>query len=317
MVYLLLQKENFNIVYLVNFIFSLWFILSIEFIYHLLIFSVIFYIFSTGFKFFLQLKWTLDFSYMAIIIFWSYCGSLLNIHFGTSILTSVFLTFFVSIFFTLFILFLSSKLDTVYFAMWTFAIYILFYQLALNMEFVTGGTFWLTGMSQEIIFSLGIDSIQWYFVFTLAVWIFIIGLLTFIKRTFFFKVLQWWWENVHALEILWFSVNIYKFFMIFLTTFLAILWGVLYSFYIGFIDPPTFFIPLLITLLAITFISYKFNDFFTLIASIFVVFSYEYLRFFKIVDPTHLGYFREMFFSFLIMVIAFIVFKKVKFWREV
>jgi ABC-type branched-subunit amino acid transport system permease subunit len=87
----------------------------------------------------------------------------------------------------------------------------------------------------------------------------------------------------------------------------------LFSFYIGFIDPQTFFIHLLITLLAITFISYKLGDFLTLIVSIFIVFSYEYLRFFKIVDPTDLGYFRQMFFALLIMIVAFIVFKKVKF----
>jgi hypothetical protein len=43
---------------------------------------------------------------------------------------------------------------------------------------------------------------------------------------------------------------------------------------------------------------------------------YEYLRFFKLVEVSKIGYFREMLFGMMIMVLAFFFFRKVKFTRE-
>jgi len=49
---------------------------------HIVISSIIFGIMGLGFKFFLKLRSTLDFSYIGIIIFASYTAALCNIHLG-------------------------------------------------------------------------------------------------------------------------------------------------------------------------------------------------------------------------------------------
>jgi hypothetical protein len=46
------------------------------------------------------------------------------------------------------------------------------------------------------------------------------------------------------------------------------------------------------------------------------MFAYEYLRFFKVVDPSKIGYFREMLFGIIVVVVAFVVFRKTSFGRE-
>jgi len=53
-----------------------------------------------------------------------------------------------------------------------------------------------------------------------------------------------------------------------------------------------------------------------LIVALLVTFAYEYLRFFKVVDPSKMGYFREMLFGMVIIIVSFIVFRKTKFGRE-
>jgi ABC-type branched-subunit amino acid transport system permease subunit len=112
--------------------------MSVQFVYHVLITAGIFAILAAGAKFFLKLRGTLDFSYLAIVIFATYIGALLNIERGWSILAAMSGAFVMSLLFTFFVLYLSGKLDDIYFSIGTLALYILCYQLAYNLESVTG-----------------------------------------------------------------------------------------------------------------------------------------------------------------------------------
>ena len=290
--------------------------MSIEFTYHIIITAIIFYILASWFKFFLKLRATVDFSYLVIVIFGTYAGALLNTHFWYWIIVSIFLSFLLSLPITFIILFLSSKLSDVYFSIGTLALYVLAYQLAINMEFITWWVFWLFGMTQNIIWNIYLEWLTDYLILVSIICFFVIWFLIFLKKTYFYTVLKWWWENSTILQVLWVKINIYKFFMISLTTLLAVIWGNLYWFYYLYIDPSSFWISMLVLLLVLIFVSYKFDEIGTFIVSLLIISFYEYLRFFKVVDVTKLWYFREIIFALLIMIVAFFVFRKVNFGRD-
>lgn len=290
--------------------------MSYEFIAHITISAIIFYIISAWFKFFLKLKGNLDLSYLAIIIFGSYLGAILNIELGIWMIAAISIAFLASLWFTFFVLFLSKKLDEVYFTLWTFALYILVFQLAINLEWITWGALWLSWMTQNILWSLTIQSITWFLIFAVIVVFLIILWLTYFKSTFFYKTLKWWWEREIIVKSLWVRINRYKFVMVLITTFLAVVGWNLFSFYYLYIDPQSFRLGMLILVLLISFLSYKFNDLKSLLIAMIVLFIYEYLRFFKIVEPSKIGYFREIIFALLIMISAFIVFRKTTFSRD-
>ena len=290
--------------------------MSLQFLYHILISWWIFYLLASGCRFFLKLKGTLDFSYIAIIVFWTYTWTLLNIHQSRDIFASIWWAFLISIVFTFLVLYLSGKLNEIYFSIWSLALYILCYQLALNLKDLTWGTFWLTNMQRDLFFWWNISSLEGFLVFTCVLVVLIILFLFVLKKTFFYKVLKARGEREIVIKALWVNVNRYKLIMIMLTTFLAVLGGNLYAFYYLYIDPPSFWLSMLIPILVIVFVWYKFNDIWLFLVAILTIGGYEYLRFFKLVDPSKIWYFREIIFAIIIMLASFRIFKSTHFWRE-
>jgi len=289
--------------------------MSIEFILHLLISAIIVYILSSWFKIFLNLRWTIDFWYIWIIIFWAYSSALININFELWIIPSVLLAFFFSLPFTFLLLYLSSRLNKVYFVIWSLSLYMLILQIATNVQ-ITGWALWLSWMDRTLIWEFEIISIFSYFIFSSIIWLLVILFFTYLKKTYFFKTLEAWWENENSIKVLWIKSLIYRFFLISITTFLAILWWGLFSFYYQYISPTSFWIALLIDMLIVWLVSFKMNDFFTLIIAILYVFILEYLRFFKLIEPSKNWYFIWMIFAFIVMISSYFVFKKIKFHRD-
>ncbi len=289
---------------------------SPQFLQHILISGIIFAILASGFKFFVKLTWTLDFSYLAIVIFWAYVSSLINTVWGRGILASILAAFLSSIVFTFLILFLSSKLSDAYFSIGTFALYILTYQVAFNRESVTGGALGMSWMGRNIITTRWEAwSLSAFLTFAAIIGFAVFAFLLYFKKTYFYTILQWWWENDVVITSLGVRINLYKFVMIAMTTFLAVVGGALFSFYYSYIDPPSFWLSMLVLLLVIVFLSYSLNDVGTFFVAVLVMFCYEYLRFFKIVDPAKIGYFREIIFGILIILVSFWVFRKITFER--
>ena len=157
----------------------------LQFILHITISAIIFAILTSGFRFFIKLRWTIDFSYLAIVIFASYTAALLNIHFWLGILVSIFLSCTVSILFTFLVLFLSSKLNDVYFSIGTLALYILAYQLAYNLEAITWWALWLSWISRNLIGLLSVTSLWSYLLLSLAIITVLFTWLFFFKKSYF------------------------------------------------------------------------------------------------------------------------------------
>ena len=118
------------------------------FLLHILISWCIFYIIWTGAKMFLKLRWSMDFSYLAIVIFGAYSAALLNGELGWTMQWAILWAFGISLPFTLLVLYLSKKLEGLYFTIGTLTFYILMYQLALNLESITWGVYGLTSMTR-------------------------------------------------------------------------------------------------------------------------------------------------------------------------
>jgi ABC-type branched-subunit amino acid transport system permease subunit len=290
--------------------------MQINFLYHIIISWSIFYLLTAGAKIYLKLRWSFDFSYLGIVIFGSYAWVLANIHREMWMLVSFIFACVVSLVFTFFVLYLSSKLTWLYFTIGTLALYMLFYQAAYNLEFITWWAFGLTGMSKTLVWWFWIEWLLWYMFYAAVCTICVIGMLLYIKRTYLYTILQAWGEREVVVKSLWVSIVRYKLFMILLTTFLAVLWWNLYSFYFGFIDPNSFWLPMLILVLVIVFGSYKFNEIWTYMFSIWVIALYEWLRFFKFVDPWQIWYVREVIFALIILGTSFRVFRTTSFWRQ-
>ena len=290
--------------------------MSIEFLFHLSISAIIFFVICSGFKFFLKIASILDFSYIGVVIFAAYFWFYLNIEYGFGLLWCILLSFLASIPILLFLLYVSSKLEGVYFLIGTLAIYMLILKMATGLESITWGVFGLSIASQHIIGNLSFWWIQsfmmWYTLFFVwvSVW------LWYIRHSFFYSVLQGWGENVSCLKSIGYRVNIYKLCMILITACLASIWGNMYGYYNAYIDPGSFWLVLLNLILIISFISYKFQSIWTLLCAFFIILSYEYVRFFKFVDPAQIGYMREMLFGCIVMWSAYIVFKYTKLGRE-
>jgi len=287
-----------------------------QFVIHIIISAIIFALLASGFKFFIKLKWNLDFSYMAIVIFSSYLSALLNIYFGIWIVIAIVISFLVSIGFTFLVLFLSKRLNDIYFTIGTLSLYILVYQLAYNVESITWWALWLSLINRILIWWVSVSTLNSFLVFGGILITLVILWLVYFKKTYFYKTLIWWWEKDLVIKSLWVKIDVYKFGMILITTLLASLAWWLYAFYYLYIDPSTFWFTMLVPVLVIVFLSYKRNDWWTLIVSLLVMFAYEYLRFFKIVEPSKIWYFREMMFWLIIVVVSFVVFRKTNFGRE-
>lgn len=290
--------------------------MSIPFLLHILISGIIFYLLWTWQKFFIKLKATVDFSYLWVVIFGSYSAVLLNMHLWRNMLASLWWAFVLSLAFTGLILYLSGRLDEVYFAVGTLALYILSYQLAHNLEGITWWPFGLSWMNRSLWWIDSIASLWWYALLAGVLWWVLLLLLLFFKKTYFYKVLEWRWEREIVITSLGVTTSRYRLVLIVLTTLIAVVWWSLYSFYLLYIDPTSFWISMLILTVTIAFLSYGFDELGTFIVALLVVWWYEWLRFFKMVDPAYIWYFREIVFALLIMAASYWIFKRESFWRS-
>lgn len=290
--------------------------MSIAFLYHLLITSIIFYILSTGFKFFLKLRLSIDFSYVGIVLFASYVTAILNTSYGRGILLSSLLARIGSILFTILILYLSKRLSQVYFVVWTLALYMLMFQLAINRQSLTGWSFGISGIGRHLLWNIHVTSLGAYLIMAALAGIGILIALVAFKRTYLFALLKWRWESETILKSLGTYTSRYTFILILLTSLCAVIGGTLYTFYYLYIDPRSFRLSMLVLLLVISFISYKQGEVMTFVTAVCIIFGYEYLRFFKVVDPSLLGYVRESLFALIIMITSFITFRKITFARQ-
>lgn len=290
--------------------------MNIEFLYHISINAIIFYVICSGFKFFLKISSTIDFSYLWIVIFSAYFWFYLNINYGYWLLLSIFLSFLSCIPFMAFLLYISTRLKWVYFLIGTLSVYMLMLNLVANLESFTWWVFGISLNTQHIWWNIWFNAIDSFFWWYLIVFFIISIFLFYIRKAFFYKILKWWGENESSLKCIWYKTLAYKFIMITITALLASIGWNLYGYYNAYIEPNSFWIIMLNMILIISLVSYKLDSIGTLLVSFLIIWTYEYIRFFKFVDPSLIWYLREMIFGCIVMWSVYIVFKYTKLGRQ-
>jgi len=290
--------------------------MNLEFLYHICINAIIFFVICSGFKFFLKIWSTMDFSYLGVVIFAVYLWYLANIHFDIWLIGWIILSFLSCIPFMFLLLYISTRLEGVYFLIGTISIYMLMVNLSANLEAVTGWVFGLSLASQSIIWSLYFGSIHSFFGWYIMFFLLIAWMLLYIRQSFFYKVLMWWWENEWSLKSIGYKTYVYKTIMIAITALLASIGWNLYGYYNAYVEPSSFWIVMLNIVLVISLVSYRFNSLWTLLVSFLIIAMYEYVRFFKFVDPSLIWYMREMIFGIIVMWSVYVVFRHTKLGRQ-
>lgn len=289
--------------------------MELYFLYHVCILASIYFILACWFRFLFEIKMTLDFSYMALIIFCAYFSAFLNNFFEIWMILAMLISLVPAILFMLFVHNLSRRLSWYYFLIWTLCFYIFSFQLVRNLDIVWGAQ-WISLKNLYIIGDFYLKTLESKCIAIVLVSM-VLALLTYLyKLSWHYKILKWGGHSTQVLSSIWLTYNTYSLFVFLIIVVFASIGANFLLYYISFIDPYTFWLPVVITLLMLALFSYRYNEFVLYLASFILVAGLEYLRFFRVVDPSKIGVVKEIIFSLLIIVVAYFAFKKMKFLRQ-
>lgn len=274
---------------------------------HIWILACIMYVMTSGFRIYLKLRGTADFSYLALVIFGTYSIAILLNH-GFGFVASFCLSFILAMCFCFLLLRIITRLSTIYFNIGTFALYILISYIAANLD-ITKGAF---GMS---ITSMLNDTNTTLMIYTLLA-VFVMFGITYFRKTILYTMLAGWGEFRTATKSLGIRETFPVLCLITITTSMALISGTMYLEYYSYVSPSTFWIGFLVTLMATTYGSYIFGELMTFVTTFVIWYMYEMFRFLKFVDVSKIGYLRELLFSLMVMIIVFFVFRRLSFSRE-
>lgn len=151
---------------------------------HIWIVACIMYVMTSGFRIFLRLRRTADFSYLALVIFGTYSLAILMEH-GYSFVMAFFLSLVLLMSFCLLLLRIITRLSSIYFNIGTFALYILMSYIATNVE-ITHGSFGMSVMHSLVGESGWIASI-----YSLIIVLVMVGM-TYFRRSLLYTMLAGW-----------------------------------------------------------------------------------------------------------------------------
>jgi branched-chain amino acid transport system permease protein len=213
--------------------------------------------------------------------------------------------------------YLSRRLNEVYFTIGTFAMYLLGLQIAYHRDSLTWGSLGLSGISRLVWWQYEANSLLSFLVVVLGMLLVVMVCIYRFYKSYRFRLLQARWQNEDITHVLGVSTTWDKFIMVAFTSICASICASLQVSYIQFIDPWTFWIGMVLSLLLVVFTTIKSKIWYIPLASLGITFLYEWLRFFKLVQPWQIWYTRELVFGVLIIVWTIFVFRTYRFWRTI
>lgn len=151
---------------------------------HIWIVACIMYVMTSGFRIFLRLRRTADFSYLALVIFGTYSLAIFMEH-GYSFIAAFAVSLLLLMSFCLLLLRIITRLSSIYFNIGTFALYILMSYIATNID-ITHGSF---GMS--VTHPLIGQSNSLAILYTLLIILVMVGM-TYFRRSLLYTMLAGW-----------------------------------------------------------------------------------------------------------------------------
>ena len=226
---------------------------------HIWILACIMYVLTSGFRIFLKLRGTADFSYLALVIFVSYSVAIL-LERGFHLASAFSISLLLLMSFCFMLMRIITRLRGIYFNIGTFALYILMSYVAGNLE-ITHGSF---GMPVASIFQ-GNSSLT-LIVYTLIIGLVMVGM-NYFRASLLYTMLAGWGEFRTATKTLGMKEVFPVLCLITITTCMALLGGTMYIEYYSYLSSSTFWIGFLVTLMATTYASYIFGEFMTFVVT--------------------------------------------------
>ena len=278
--------------------------LSTDFLFHVGITWSIYYFLATGIQLFLRVRWYIDFSYMWIVLLWSYISVITHIETWLGLFLSFIVGAGIWYIGLLGSSLITSKLSWMYASVWTLSIYVLMFQCVYIFGEITWWAYGLTGITKQIGWWIIVDQLSPFFVYIILCTIFVVYFLTYMKKTYIDIILRLWDTMPWVVASSWVAMQLYMFVLLCIASSIWIRWWTNYAFYYSYIHPDSFRLPMLLLLLVIAFVWYGRSEYIKLSIAMGVMVVYEWLRFLPFIDVVHRWYVREILFSLIIIIIS-------------
>jgi len=253
-----------------------------SYLIHILILIGIYCILAVSLNFAIGYGGLLNFGHIAFFGIGAYSSTLLTIG-GIPFLFALILSSLIASLCGWFLSLMTNRLKGDYLAIATFGFGLVVYSLMQNLTGLTKGPLGISGIPKAEILGLTINN-AWYLILTIAMLIIAYLVMTGLVNSKFGRIMGGVRDNELLMKILSRDTQRIKRKILSLSAFFAGMAGSLYAHYIGFIDPSTFGIKVLILLLTIVLLGGLASLKGTIIATSLLVSMPEILRFVPIPD---------------------------------
>ncbi len=270
-----------------------------DYLINLIIFSLIYVLLAGGFNISFGLGRLLNLSHVAGYAIGAYTTALLSTDYQFGFFSCLILSGIFSMLFSLIIGAISLRLSDDYFAIGSLSFSFVISALLINWKSLTRGVLGIPGIPRPDIFTFSIsDNLNFLIVLSIAVFLSLFFLNSVFKGPLG-RSLKAQGEYSHALEALGvssFKIRMYSFII---SSFFAGISGCFFALYLSYIDPSSFSLSEMVFVLTIVIIGQPGSLLGSSLASFFLVFLPESLRFIEL-DPGILGPMRQLIYAVIL-----------------
>jgi branched-chain amino acid transport system permease protein len=184
----------------------------------------------------------------------AYAATLLMLNQGFGFLPALTLSIAATVILSLLVSWAALRFRGDYFVVASLAFQVIVYSVLYNWTSVTKGAFGISSIPKPVVAGVRIDSLEYFFVFSLIISVLIVGLLSFIYRSPFARSLQAIRDDEIAAISLGKNVVSFKVRSVAIAAGCAAVAGVLFATYVTYIDPTSFNTEVSILLLAMVIV---------------------------------------------------------------
>lgn len=199
---------------------------------------------------------------------------------------------------------LIHKLKGDYFAIASLSFSLFVYLIVLNWVFLTSGPMGLPGIPRPIIFGINFSQNFNFLILTIIISLFSYLIIKKITSSPFGRVLEGIRDDELAMKVMGKNIFKVKSCVLAVSAFFAGVAGSLYAYYINFIDPSSFNISQIISVLAIVIVGGLASLEGTIISTIILILLPEPLRYFAF-DSSIIGPARQIVYALIVILILF------------
>jgi len=175
----------------------------------------------------------------------AYAVAIFSGHFHINFFIAALLGIALSAVISFFLGIILSKLSEDYYFLGTLGFVMIFYNIVRNWDSFTGGAYGIAGIPRPEIFGFYINTVFFYFIFSLIVCGLVYWIALFLEKSSFGRVLNAIRDDEEALKIFGYKTHHYKLIVFVIGSSMASIAGSLFAGYITYIDPGPLFVSVL------------------------------------------------------------------------